>query len=103
MDDADKNRIVRLAQEGKQISRIMEEDFPALDYWEVYWAAYGGGQRSAQGIKRMITHRLGLLDGANRAQRRELIQEIAELVSQLYRNHRTNSKKLDTIRKALDG
>ena len=33
---ADSQKMRRLAQEGKQISKIVAEDFPKLDYWDVY-------------------------------------------------------------------
>ena len=102
MDNAETKQVVRLAREGKPISQIVEEDFPHLDYGDVYWAVRGGGERSAWGTKKMITNRLNLLDGAKRAQRDELVAEIAELVWHLYNNHKANSKKLAAIRKALD-
>ena len=102
MDDATRNRIVRLAQEGKQISRIVVEDFPDLDYGEVYGAAYGGGEPSAQGIKRMITTRLRQLRTARGERKRGLLDEVDDMVTHLYGNHRTNARKLNTIRKALE-
>ena len=101
ISDADTEKIVRLTQEGKQISRIAHEDFPNLDYLDVYWAAIQGGQRSAQGVKKKITSRLNALASANKKERGELIAEVAELVSHLYNNYRINSQKLDTIRKTL--
>ena len=51
----------RLAQEGKQITKIVAEDFPNLDYWEVYLEVYSAGERSSRGIKRMITTRLNAM------------------------------------------
>ena len=102
MDDATQEHIARLAQEGKQISRIVAEDFPELDYEEVYSAAYRGGQPPAQGLMRMITTRLTRLKTARRSARAELVDEVHDMVRHLYRNHRTNAGKLNTIRKALD-
>ena len=101
ISDADSEKIVRLTQEGKQISRIAHEDFPNLDYWDVYWVAIQGGQHPAQGVKRKITSRLNSLASANKNKRNELIAEIADLVSHLYENYKVNSKKLDKIRKTL--
>lgn len=104
ISQADRSRILHLVQEGKQISKIAEEDFPNLDYWEIYWVAWEGGERSARGAKRMITRRLNLLVGAGRREDRErLIDEIGDLVSNLYRNHRKSAEKIDKIRKALQG
>ncbi len=97
----DSQRMVRLAQEGKQISRIASEDFPKLDYWDVYIEVYGSGERSSRGIKRMITNRFDWLDGASKADRKALIEELRELVWHLYENHKSNQKKIDKIRKAL--
>ena len=52
----------------------------------------------------MITRRLNLLVGAGRREDRErLIDEIGDLVSNLYRNHRKSAEKIDKIRKALQG
>ena len=102
LSDTVSEKIVRLTQEGKQISRIAHEDFPDLDYWEVYWAAIQGGQRSAQGVKKKITSRLKALASANKKERGELIAEVADLVSHLYSNYRINSQKLDKIRKTLE-
>ncbi len=86
ISNADKEKITLLAQEGKQISKIADEDFPNLDYWEVYWAAIEGGQPPAQGVKKKISNRLKALAAANKKQRDELTGEIADLVSHLYRN-----------------
>ena len=100
---ADRDRILHLVQEGKALSKIVEEDFPDLDYWEVYWAACEGGERSARGVKRMITKRLNLLVKAGRREDRQmLIDEIGDLVSYLYENHKKNSEKINKIRKALN-
>ena len=102
ISQADQKRIARLVQEGKPLSKIAEEDFPDLDYWAIYWSAWHGGERSARGAKKMITSRLNLLIEAGRKEdRQSLIDEIADLVSYLYRNHKMNSEKLDKIRKAL--
>lgn len=98
--DGDKMR--RLAQEGKQISKIMEQDFPHLDYWEVYWEVYGSGERSSRGIKRMISTRLNsLVDANSKAERKTILAEIDDLVWHLYENHKQNQQKLEKIRKVL--
>ena len=102
ISDADSAKIVRLTQEGKQISRIAHDDFPNLDYWEVYWVAIQGGQRSGQGVKRKITSRLNSLASANKNERDNLVLEIADLVSHLYENYKINSQKLTKIRKTLE-
>lgn len=98
--DGDKMR--RLAQEGKQISKIVAHDFPDLDYWDVYWEVYGSGERSSRGIKRMITTRLeSLIDAGTKAERKATVSEIDDLVWHLYENHKLNQQKLEKIRKVL--
>ena len=102
MNAEDRARIALLVEEGKSVTRIQEEDFPQYDYWEILFAAAEDGQRPAMGIKRMISNRLRDLEGAGRRERRELIAEISNLVSQLYRNHKAISRRLEGVRKALD-
>lgn len=98
---ADSAKMRSLAKEGKQISKIWADEFPALDYLDVYWEVYGSGGRSAQGIKRMITERLNSLVEANKAERKTIVAEIDGLVWHLYSNHKQNQQKLDKLRKVL--
>ena len=98
---ADSQRMQRLAKEGKAISKIVEEDFPALTYADVYLEVYGSGERSSRGIKRMISSRLNNLVDANKSERTSIVDELHDLVWHLYENHKSNQKKIDIIRKAL--
>ena len=102
MNDDDRKMIARLVGEGQQISRVWRESFPQYSYDDVYWAAYGEGKRSAQGIQKMISTRLIDLENASKADRKALIKEIGDLVWQQYRTITSNAEKLDRIRKALD-
>lgn len=97
----DAARMRRLAQEGKPISKIVADDFPDLDYWDVYIEVYGSGERSSRGIKKMISIRLNKLVDSNKPDRRVIVRELHELVWHLYENHKTNQRKLSKIRKAL--
>jgi hypothetical protein len=98
--DAEKMR--RLAQEGKQISKIATEDFPHLDYWDVYFEVYSVGERSSRGIKRMITTRLNAIaENPSKSERSAIAEELHGLVWHLYENHKTNQMKLSKIRAAL--
>ena len=97
----DAKKMQRLAQEGKQISRIVQDDFPTLNYWDVYIEIYGSGERSSRGIKRMITTRLNSLINATKDERRIVVKELQELVWHLYGKHKKNHEKLDKIRKVL--
>ena len=97
----DSDKMIRLAKEGKQIAKIMTEDFPDIGYWDVYIEVYGAGERSSRGIKRMITTRLNRIVAAPKAVRLTIVDELHELVWHLYKNHKTNQSKLNKIRNAL--
>ncbi|MBC8549346.1 MAG: hypothetical protein H8D23_06815, partial [Candidatus Brocadiales bacterium] len=92
----DSAEMKRLAQEGKQISKIQKEDFKEYSYWDIYIEVYGSGERSSVGIKRMITGRLNKLINSPKSERRLIVKEIDELVWHLYENHKINQKKIDT-------
>lgn len=97
----DASKMKNLAREGKQISKIVLEDFPEYDYWDVYSEVYGAGEQSAQGVKWMITNRLNQLVEADSRDRQVIINELNELIWYLYDNHRRNQKKLGKIRQVL--
>lgn len=94
--------IQTLAREGKQISRIKDENYPQYEYWDIYNAVYGDGGRSARGVKKMISTRLNTLTGATKKERNEIIEEVHDLVWHLYDSLKSSQKKLDAIRKALE-
>lgn len=99
---ADSDRMRRLAREGKRISKIRSEDFPGLTYADVYGEVYGGGDRSAQGAKKMISSRLRAVASAeSKEERQRLAREIDDLVDYLYENHKQNQQKIQRIRAAL--
>ena len=97
----DAGTIKNLAKEGKQISKIVAEDFPEYDYWDVYSVVYAARGQSAQGIKWMITNRLNQLVGANAQDRQSIIDELNDLIWNLYENYKSNQRKLDSIRRTL--
>lgn len=102
MDKRDSEKMVQLAREGKQISKIWEEDFPQYDYWDVYVEVYGAGEKSSLGTKRMITNRLNKLSSIPKREQDELIQEIDELVCYLYNRYKESQQKLDDIRGVIN-
>jgi len=102
IEKSESKKMQRLAQEGKPISKIVSEDFPHLDYWEVYFEVYGAGEKSSLGVKRTITNRLNQLIDANKVERKEIVEELHGLVWHLYNSHKTNTAKLAKIRSALD-
>ena len=98
----DSKKMRRLAQEGKQISKIWKEDFPLLDYWDIYIEVYNSGERSSRCIKYMITTRLNNMAASRiRSERSVMVKELHELVWHLYHNHKTNREKLSKIRSIL--
>ncbi len=100
----DRDRIVELAREGKQIAKIMEEDFPEYEYWEIYEVVYSEGGKSALGVKRTIANRLKKLrdSNLNDSEKEEIINEIDELVWHLYDSLKSSQAKLDAIRKIMN-
>lgn len=103
MNKNNKSEIQALAQEGKQLSKIMEEDFPEFDYWEIYKAVHDEGGKSALGVKRTIANRLTTLASTGKKHERQaIIEEVEDLVWHLYESLKTSQQKLQTIRKALD-
>jgi hypothetical protein len=99
----DSEEMIRLAKEGKEISKIWAEDFSEYDYWEVYTEVYLAGERSSVGVKRMITSRLNKLAGLNKqADREELIEEINGLIWHLYSRYKDSQQKLDEIRAVIN-
>ncbi|MGE7811246.1 hypothetical protein [Lysinibacillus capsici] len=103
MNKRDSEEMIRLAKEGKEISKIWSEDFNEYDYWEVYTEVYGAGERSSLGVKRMITSRLNKLAGTNNQEdREELIEEINELIWHLYSRYKESQQKLDEIRAIIN-
>jgi len=99
----DRVGIQSLAKEGKQISKIMEQDYPEYDYVEIYWAVHDAGGKSALGAKRTIANRLTTLaNTGKRNERQTIIEEVDELVWHLYESLKNSQQKLQAIRKALD-
>lgn len=96
-------KIQQLVGEGKKIVSVWENDFPQYEYWEVYNAAWAGDERSALGVKRMISNRLKSLETASPSERDQYIEEVDDLVWRLYESLKSNQRKLEAIRNALDG
>lgn len=101
-DKRDRERIIQLAREGKQISNIWEDNFSNYDYWDIYEVIYGAGERSAVGVKRMITNRLNKLPSLSKSEQEEMITEIDDLVRYLYTRYKESQRKLDSIRNIMD-
>lgn len=99
---ADSEKMQKLAKEGKKIADIWSQYFPKLTYWEVFFEIYDAGGRSALGVKRTITNRINAIaESRSKSERKELADELQELVWHLYNNHKSNHQKLSAIRKAI--
>lgn len=102
ISESDSEKMCRLAQEGKPISKIASEYFPYLDYCDIYLEVYSSGERSSIGIKRMITNRLNtMVESRSKKDRTEIAEEVQDLVWHLYENHKLNRDKLANIREVL--
>ena len=109
MEQRDIDTIIRLSKEGKQTAKIWAEDYPELDYWEVYNVIDEAGEQSALGVKRTISNRLNNLremaqnkNNYTEEDFRKMIDEIDGLVNFLYERHKANQKKLDCIRDTIN-
>lgn len=102
MDKRDSEKMIKLAREGKAISKIAEEDFPEYFYWDIYVEVYGAGEKSAVGVKRMISNRLKKLPSLSTNEQQYMIDEINELVWHLYNRYRESQVKLDDIRAVIE-
>ena len=99
--ERDAEKIKTLAKEGKRISRIVTEDYPEYDYWDVYSIVYGSGGQAGQGVKRKITNRLNQLASPKVPNKQDIIVELDDLCCFLYDNYKKNQEKLNSIRKIL--
>jgi hypothetical protein len=101
----DAKKMQRLAQEGKQISRIVQEDFPNLTWWDVRGVLEEAGTSSSLGLMREIT---GKLNKARKTVKKDKklsddLSRVNNLARQLYERSKEDYKRLDRIRKAVEG
>jgi len=102
LDNRDSEKMKKLAREGKLISKICGEDFPQYSYSDVYAEIYGGGERSAMGVKKMISSRLKKLPSLSTKEQSDLIDEINDLVWDLYNRNKESQQKLEDIRAVIE-
>jgi len=100
-DKKDQEKILALVKESN-ILKIWKEHFPQYSYDDVYFVALGAGERSAIGIKRMITGRLNKLPAASPNQQKDIIEELGELVQCLYNRQKELQKKVAKIRTVIE-
>ena len=104
MNARDKKRIKQLADEGKMISKIQNEDFPNYGYWPIHDVVEDdSGSSSSLGAKKMISYKLKSLENENQKKKRtEIIKKINDQVWKLYDRGKNNQIKLEKIRETLD-
>lgn len=98
-------RICKLAHEGKTCVQIQREDFPNLTWWDVRWELELAGTSSSLGLMREIT---GKLNRARKTVKKDKKLSVAllrvnNLARQLYERGKEDYKRLDRIRKAVEG
>ncbi|MES1047586.1 hypothetical protein FOA22_24470 [Heyndrickxia oleronia] len=101
-DTRDIEKMIKLAREGKQISKIWEEDFPQYDYWDIYMEINEAGEKSALGTRKKITYRINKLANTRKKDQHILLEEISELVDHLYVRYKESQKKLQEIRNVIE-
>lgn len=109
MQQRDIDTIISLSKQGKQTTKIWEENYPELDYEEVHDIIYGAGEMSSRGAKQKISNKIvkirSLLNQQGKINKNEiddLVTEIDDLVCFLYERHKANQKKLDSIRETIN-
>ena len=104
MNSQDKEKMVLLAREGKTISKICKEDFQnKYSYDDIYFEVYAEGERSAMGVKRMISNRLKKLSTLSPQEQEKMVEEIDELVWYLYDRYKISQTRIEDIRAIIEG
>jgi len=104
MTNQDKEKMVLLAREGKRISKICKEDFQdEYTYDDVYFEVYAEGERSAMGVKRMISNRLKKLSTLSPQEQEKMIEEIDDHVWYLYSRYKESQTRIEDIRNIIEG
>ncbi len=89
-----------LVESGEMISNVAKQ-FPKYDYWKIYWEVE---DYSLLGKKRVITNRIKKLQKElKNSEHRKLVEEIKELVDEIYKTSKKNGKKLVKISSILAG
>ncbi len=100
-----KQRICKLAREGKICAKIQREDFPDLCWWEVRGVLEEAGTSSSLGLMREISAKLTKARqtvSKNKGLSDDLLR-VNELARQLYDRGKEDHKRLSRIRNAVEG
>jgi len=98
--EKDKDKILRLRNEGKPCSKIREKYFPQLGYREVMVVIYGAGFMTALGTKKALANRMVKIRKLTQdPQIIKLAEQMNNLAWDLYNIIKDNEKRLEEIRK----
>jgi hypothetical protein len=100
----EKQKIEKRAQEGKTCAQIQREDFPNLTWWDVRWVLEQAGTSSSLGIMKTISGKLNKILRSRPPDEFSVeLLSVKKLATQLYERSREDYKKLNKIRKAVEG
>jgi len=88
----------RMIENGATVSEVNTK-YPKYDYWEIYSSI---GDYSLLGKKRCVSNRLKKLKGQiSQSEKETLIDEVQELVDDIYEVSKKNGRKLIDIAKLI--
>jgi len=99
-----REKICKLAQEGKTCAQIQREDFPDLTWWDIRGVLEDAGISSSRGIMQEITNKLNKAQGILKDKKLSAdLLRVSKLARQLYERSKEDYKRLNRIRKAVEG
>ena len=98
-------KICKLAQEGKTCAKIQREDFPNLTWWDIRGVLEAAGISSSLGIIHEITRKLNKAHATVNKDKKlsDDLLRVKNLARQLYKRGKEDYKRLNRIRKAVEG
>ena len=97
-------KICKLAQENKTCAQIQRDDFPNLTWWEIRCELEKAGMSSSRGTMHEITSKLNKTRGTLKDKKLSAdLKRVNELARQLYERGKEDYKRLNRIRKAVEG
>jgi len=97
-------KICKLAQEGKTCAHIQREDYPNLTWWDIRGVLELAGTSSSRGLMQEITNKLNKARGTVKDKKlSDDLLRVGDLARQLYERGKEDYKRLNRIRKAIEG
>ena len=98
-------KIYKLAQQSKTCTQIQREDFSDLTWWDIRCVLEDAGISSSRGMIQEIT---GKLNKARKTVNKDKklsadLLRVSKLAKQLYERSKEDYKRLNRIRKAVEG